>query len=121
MATATTPNSAQHEHAGPGQLVADVVRDFEKLMEQRWELAKAEVRAEMKRVRRGVTLLLIGGGMALLAACFLLLALANGLIDAGLSSWGAYLVTAVLAVVLALGPIFMGLGALEHVGDDIAT
>jgi hypothetical protein len=121
MATATSPNDTQQESVGTGQLIADAARDFERLMEQRWELAKAEARIEADRLRRGSILLLIGGGMALLAAAFLLVALAEGLLEAGMSSWGAYLVIALLAVVLAVGPALMGVKALKRVGDDIAT
>lgn len=107
MATITPTTNAGAEAPDTGTLVAGILRDFEKLMEQQWEMARVEIRTEYRQAKRAAYLFFAAGGVALVAVILLFLALAQGLTATGMGLAGAYLVSCLVAVAVAAG-LFLG-------------
>ena len=93
-----------------GDLVALAVKDLSKLVKWEIDLAKLELRADLKRAGIGGAML----GMAAFVGCLVLVmlsfAFAYGLITVGIWDWAAFLIVAGTYVVLAgLAAAFGGL------------
>jgi hypothetical protein len=88
-----------------GQLVADATHDISSIMRSEVALAKAEIGADAKKAAAGAGLFATAGVFAFLALIMLLVSAANGLVAAGLPPWLAYLIVAV--VLLLLGVILV--------------
>ena len=84
-----------------GDLVSLAVRDLTRLIRYEVELAKAELRADVRRLGLAAALL----GIAVSAGCLVLVllcfALAYGLVAAGIWPWLAFIFVALLCVLLA--------------------
>jgi uncharacterized membrane protein len=88
-------------------LLKDIVGNLEQIVRAEIRLAKAEVRQEVDRARRGATLLIGGVAVAVLALPFLLLAGVYGLATV-VAPWIAALIVA--AVAGAIGGAFIVAG-----------
>ncbi|HYY12704.1 MAG TPA: phage holin family protein [Kineosporiaceae bacterium] len=84
-----------------GQLVAQASDDLSGIVRAEIALAKAELRADVKNAALGGGLFGAAGYLGLLASILLVIALAFGLVAAGLKAWLAFLVVAVVLLVLA--------------------
>ena|SRR5215469_9611930 len=84
-----------------GDLVALAVKDLSKLVKWEIDLAKLELRADLKRAGIGAAML----GMAAFVACLVLVmlsfAFAYGLITVGIWNWAAFLIVAGTYVLVA--------------------
>jgi uncharacterized membrane protein YqjE len=84
-----------------GDLVSLAVKDLTRLVRYEVELAKVELRADMRKLGLSAALL----GIAAFAGCLVLVllcfALAYGLTTVGIWNWAAFLIVAGLCVVLA--------------------
>jgi Putative Actinobacterial Holin-X, holin superfamily III len=94
-----------------GDLVALAAKDISQLMRYEIDLAKAELRSDMKRVGLAGAL----GGVSAFVGCLVLVllsfALAYGLITLGIWTWAAFLIVAGVYVLVA--GIATGIAALK--------
>jgi len=101
MVRSETPESAGGEQS-LGDLVALAAKDVSQLVRYEIDLAKTELRDDVRRIVMAVVL--IGG--AAFAGCLILVmlcfALAEGLVVLGLSRWEAFLTVAVVLILLAV-------------------
>ncbi|MGH3197566.1 MAG: phage holin family protein [Streptosporangiaceae bacterium] len=92
-----------------GDLVALAAKDASQLIRYEIDLAKSELRDDVRRI--GMAVVLVGG--AAFAGCLVLVilcfALAEGLVVLGLSRWEAFLAVAVALVLLAAAAIGIAL------------
>jgi uncharacterized membrane protein YqjE len=95
MAKPTAPRSLDSDpERSVGDLVARAVKDVTQLVRFELDLAKLELRADVKRLGLAAALLAIAamaGCLVLVLSCF---ALAYGLITLGVWSWAAFLIVA---------------------------
>jgi len=98
-----------------GQLVADATRDISSIVHSEVALAKAEIAADAKKAGAGAGMFVAAGVLAFLALILLLIAAAYGLVAAGLPPWAAFLIVAV--VLLVIGAILVLAG--KHSFDNL--
>jgi len=84
-----------------GDLVSLAVKDLTRLIRYEVELAKVELRADMRKLGLSAALLGIAAFAGCLVLVLLCIALAFGLIALGIWNWAAFLIVAGLCVVLA--------------------
>jgi hypothetical protein len=82
--------AAKHE-ASLGQLVSDASTQMSTLIRSEIELAKLELRSTVKNAGTGVGLFAAAAVILVFSLTFGFLALAEGLVSAGLWRWAAYL------------------------------
>ncbi|WP_082176685.1 phage holin family protein [Arsenicicoccus sp. oral taxon 190] len=95
-----------------GQLVADATQDVSSILRNEIQLAKSEVKTDVAKAGKGIGMFAGAGVLAFLALILLLIALAYGLIALGLAPWLAFLIVAVLLLVVAGILAMIGKGAL---------
>jgi ABC-type nickel/cobalt efflux system permease component RcnA len=100
----TSPNDDALERT-LGQLVADATRDISSIVHSEIALAKAEMSADAKKAGLGAGMFAVAGVFAFLALILLLIAAAYGLVAAGLAPWLAFLIVAL--VLLVVGAILV--------------
>jgi hypothetical protein len=84
-----------------GQLVAQASDDLSGIVRAEIALAKAELRVDAKNAAMGGGLFGAAGYLALLATVLLSIAAAYGLVAAGVSPWLAFVIVAVVLLILA--------------------
>ena len=99
-----------------GQLVASASRDVSTLVRAEIELAKAEIGVAAKAGGKGAGMFAGAAFFGLFGLGFLLTAGAWGLVAAGLPTWLAFLIVAVVLFVLAGILALVGKKALTRVG-----
>lgn len=99
--TSTTPGAAGEEEPTLAGLVLSATKDMSALVRAEIELAKAEIKDDVQHAAKGVGMFAGAGFLALLAVILLSIALALGLDALGLPGWLAFLVVAVLYLVIA--------------------
>jgi cobalamin synthase len=91
-----------------GQLVADATQDISSIMRSEIALAKAEMKADAQKAGAGAGMFAAAGTMAFLALILLLIAAAYGLVAAGLAPWLAFLIVAVVLLVIGVILVLAG-------------
>ena len=81
-----------------GQLIASAAEDMSTLVRGEIELAKIELKDTAVRAAAGSVMFVIAGTFAFLALIMLLIALAYGLVAAGVWTWAAFLIVALLLI-----------------------
>ncbi len=104
-----------------GQLVAQASDDLSGIVRAEIALAKAELRADVKNAALGGGLFGAAGYLGLLASIVLVIAAAYGLVAAGLSPWLAFLIVAVVLLVLAGILALVGKSRLGRLGPPERT
>ena len=104
-----------------GQLVAQASDDLSGIVRAEMALAKAELRADAKNAALGGGLFGAAGYLGLLASILLVIAAAYGLVAAGLSPWLAFLIVAVVLLVLAGILALVGKSRLGKLGPPERT
>jgi len=102
--------------ASVGSLVSLAVKDVTQLIRYELDLAKLELKADVRRLGVGGALLVISAFVGCLVLVMLCFALAYGLITLGIWSWAAFLITAGVLVVLALMAILVGVVLFKRMG-----
>lgn len=95
-------------HPSIGTLVKEATDQLSTLVRSELELAKAEVKGEVKKATAGSIMLILGGVVALLAMPFLFVAAAEALALV-LPRWASYLIIWALFIVVAGGLAFLGI------------
>jgi hypothetical protein len=104
-----------------GQLVADASSEVSGIVRAEVALAKAELRADVKNGAVAGGLFGAAGYLGLLASILLVIAAAYGLTAAGLAPWLAFLVVAVVLLVLAGLLALVGRSRVSKVGPPERT
>lgn len=83
-----------------GELVSVAARDISQLVRYELDLAKIELKSDVRRLAIGAALLTIGGFVACLVLVLLLFAFALGLYALGIWLWASFLIAAGTCVLL---------------------
>jgi hypothetical protein len=119
--TDTTPRSSQQDDESLGTLFATASRDLSALVHGEIELAKAEIKVDVKNAVTGGAMFGAAGLLLVLAVPLLLIAAAYGLVAAGLDPSVAFLVVAAALLVVAGVFAFIGKRAVSKVGPPKRT
>ena len=113
------PSGASDETLGA--LLATATRDLSSLVRSEIELAKAEVKVDVKNGVMGGAMFGAAGFLGVLAVILLSIAAAYGLVAAGLHPGWAFLIVAVVYLVVAAILAFVGKTAVSKVGPPERT
>jgi membrane protein implicated in regulation of membrane protease activity len=105
----------QYEEPTVGQLVASVTRDMSSLVRSEIELAKAEVKSEVTSAVKGGGMLGAAGFLGVVAFILLSIAAAYGLTALGMHPGWAFLIVAVVYLLVAGLIAFVGVKALKSI------
>jgi hypothetical protein len=121
--TATIPGdgSRRADEATLGGLFADVSRDMSTLLRSEIDLAKVEIKADVKNGATGGAMFAVAGVFAFLALIMLLIAAAYALVAAGVPRALAFLIVAVVLVLLGAVLALVGRRAVRKVGPPERT
>jgi Putative Actinobacterial Holin-X, holin superfamily III len=119
--TDTTPRSSQQTEESLGTLFASASRDLSTLVHSEIELAKAEIKFDVKNAAMGGAMFGAAAFLGVLALILLLIAAAYGLVAAGLDASIAFLVVAAVLLVLAGVLALVGKKAVGKVGPPERT
>ena len=92
-----------------GELVSAAARDISQLVRFELDLAKLELKSDVKRLAIGGALLAIGGFVACLVLFLLCFAFAYGLAALGIWLWAAFLIVAGTCVLLTALAALIGI------------
>jgi uncharacterized membrane protein YqjE len=99
--SAASQSMGNNSEPSVGDLVAQAIRDVTQLFKFEIDLAKTELRADVRRVGLAVVLT----GMAAFAGCLVMVllsfALVYGLIRLGIVPWAAFLIVSAFLILLA--------------------
>jgi hypothetical protein len=104
-----------------GALFATASRDLSTLVRSEVELAKAEIRADVKNGVTGGAMFGAAAFLGVLAVILLSIALAQGLVRAGVVSWLAFVIVAVFYLLLAGVLVLVGKKAVSKLGPPERT
>ncbi len=104
-----------------GQLVAQASDDLSGIVRAEIALAKAELRGDVKNAALGGGLFGAAGYLGLLASILLVIAAAYGLVAAGLAPWLAFLIVAVVLLLIAGVLALVGKSRLGKLGPPERT
>ena len=113
--------SQQQPEQTLGALFADASRDLSTLVHDEIELAKAEIRRDVKNGVTGGAMFGAAGFVAVLAVILLSIAAAYGLVAAGLHPGWAFLIVAGVYLLAAVVLALMGKRAVAKVGPPQRT
>jgi Putative Actinobacterial Holin-X, holin superfamily III len=102
--------------ASVGGLVSLAVKDITQLIRCELDLAKLELKADVRRLGIGGALLGVSAFVGCLVLMLLCFALANGLITLGIWSWAAFLITAGACVLVAGLAVLVGVIMFKRLG-----
>jgi hypothetical protein len=102
--------------ASVGSLVSLAVKDVTQLVRYELDLAKLELKADVRRLGIGGALLGVSAFVGCLVLMLLCFALAYGLITLGIWSWAAFLITAGACVLLAALAVGVGVLMMKKLG-----
>jgi hypothetical protein len=102
--------------ASVGSLVSLAVKDVTQLVRYELDLAKLELKADVRRLGVGGALLGVSAFVGCLVLMLLCFALAYGLITLGIWSWAAFLITAGACVLLAALAVLVGVLMMKKLG-----
>jgi hypothetical protein len=95
--------------ASVGSLVSLAMKDISQLLRYELDLAKLELKADVRRLGVGGALVGVAAFVGCLVLMLLCFALAYGLMALGIWGWAAFLITAGACVVLAAAAVGIGI------------
>lgn len=98
-----------------GELVSDATTHLSTIIHSEIELAKLELRSSVKYAGTGVGLFIAAAAVLFFSLTFGFVALAEGLVAAGLWRWAAYLVVFVLLLIVVAVCVFVGIRKVKRV------
>lgn len=107
--TAVRRTSSAASDQSIGDLVSVVARDVSQLVRYEVNLAKLELKSDVRRLGIGGALLVVAGFVACLVLVLLCFALAFGLVALGIWEWAAFLIVAGTCVLLAGLAVLIGI------------
>jgi Protein of unknown function (DUF1469). len=119
--TDATPRSSDPSEESLGTLFASASRDLSALVHSEIELAKAEIKFDVKNAAMGGAMFSAAAFLGVLALILLLISAAFGLVAAGLDSSIAFLIVAAALLVIAGVLAFVGKLSVAKVGPPERT
>lgn len=121
--TATTPGDGirRTDEATLGALFADASRDLSTLLRSEIDLAKVEIKQDVKNGAVGGAMFATAGVFGFLALIMLLIAAAYALVAAGVPRALAFTIVAVVLLLVAGVLIFVGKRTVARVGPPART
>lgn len=119
--SSSSANRQREGEASFGELVRDATESISTLIRSEIELAKVEVAGSVKRALMSSVVIAVAAVLLLLALPFLFVAIAEGLVTAGLVRWLAYLIIAALFVLIAAVMAAVGLSKVKRIGKPERT
>ena len=117
MTDSTSPiGSSAASDATLGALFATATRDVSTLLRSEIELAKVEIKEEVQQGAKGGAMFAAAGVLAFLAVVLLLIAAAYGLVEVGVPRWLAFLIVAVVILVIAGILVLVGRRVMSKLG-----
>ncbi|RZS79383.1 putative superfamily III holin-X [Motilibacter rhizosphaerae] len=116
--TVTVPGG---EEPSLGKLVASATKDLSALVRAEVELAKTELRNEVKHAVAGSGMFIVAGLLGLLALIMLVIAAALGLTALGLPNSLAFLIVAIVILLVAGGLVFIGIKQVKRISAPERT
>ena len=112
-----TPEGSTRGAAEPslGELVAEASQSLSTLVHNEIELAKLELKASVRHAGTGVGLFAAAAVVLAFSLTFGFLALAEGLVAAGLWRWVAYLVVFAMQLAVVGGCVYLGVKKVKRV------
>jgi uncharacterized membrane protein YqjE len=110
MAEPATARPAKDDSRSVGDLVSDAINDLTQLVKYQVDLAKVELRADIRRLGLSAGLIATSVFTAFLVLVMLCFALAYGLQTVGVWDWASFLIVAAVCVVLiaaAAGVVYL--------------
>ena len=101
MAEPAAARPAEGNDRSVGDLVSEAIKDLTQLVRYETDLARAELRADARRLGLSGALLAIAAFAGFLVLVMLCFAYAFGLVAAGVPAWEAFLIVAVTLVAFA--------------------
>ena len=101
MAEPAAARPAEGKERSVGDLVSEAIKDLTQLVRYETDLARAELRADARRLGLSGALLAIAAFAGFLVLVMLCFAYAFGLVAAGVPAWEAFLIVAVTLVAFA--------------------
>lgn len=101
MADPATARPVEDDSRSVGDLVSEAIKDLTQLVRYEVDLAKVELRADVRRLGLSGALLAIAAFTGFLVLVMLCFALAYGLITLGFWAWAAFLIVAFACILLA--------------------
>lgn len=98
-----------------GELVSEVSEHVSTLIRGEIELAKLELKSSVKNARTGIVFFLAAAVVLVFSLTFGFLALAEGLIAAGLWRWAGYLVVFGMMLAFVVLAVFLGIRKIKRV------
>ncbi|MGD0375923.1 MAG: phage holin family protein [Streptosporangiaceae bacterium] len=105
---AVKPGTDGAREASVGELVSFAVKDVSRLVRCELELAKIELKADMRRLGIGAALLVVAAFVGCLVLVLLCFAFAYGLIALGIWPWAAFLIVSGTCILLAGLAVLIG-------------
>ena len=91
------------------ELLGDALTELSKLIQAEFEIARLEMAEKISGAVGGAKLIGIGAAIALCSLVIILMAIAAGLMHAGLPDWAAYLVTGIGAAIIGATFVLVGI------------
>ena len=110
------PTTATSQERTLGQLVAQATDDMSAILRAEMALAKAEIAADVRNGAVAGGLFGAAGYLGLLASILLSIAAGHGLVAVGLAPWLAFLVVALVCLLLAAVLVLVGKSRVSRVG-----
>lgn len=118
--TSSTAASQTADHS-IGDLVSVAAKDVSQLVRYEIDLAKLELKQDVRRLGVGGALLVVAGFVGCLVLVLLCFALAFGLVALGIWQWAAFLIVAGTCVLLAGIAVLIGITLVRKLGGMSKT
>ena len=114
-ASERSPTERNSAEPSIGELVAEASQSLSALVHNEIELAKLELKASVRHAGTGVGLFAAAAVVLAFSLTFGFLALAEGLVAAGLWRWVAYLAVFAMQLVVVGGCVYLGVKKVKRV------
>lgn len=119
------PIASGPDGAGPqpsiGQLVQEATTQLSNVLRGEIELAKIEITSSAKSAGTGIGAFIAAGAVFLFSLTFAFIALAEGLVAAGIWRWAAYLIVFGLLLLVVAGLVLLGVRKVKRVKAPTRT
>jgi hypothetical protein len=103
------------------KVVNNIVDDATTVVQGTLDLARTEIKEQARSGAAGIALAILALGLVWLSLIFILVAGAFGLVELGMTTWGAFLVVAGVMLLLALIFVAAGIKSIKKVRGPVKT
>lgn len=103
------------------KVVNNIVDDATTVVQGTLDLARTEIKEQARSGAAGIALAILALGLVWLSLIFILVAGAFGLVELGMTTWGAFLAVAGVMLLLALIFVAAGIKSIKKVRGPVKT